>query len=445
MHAPLVPASSEPAGGRSRFIMLSNDPEEVSRRDLNRSPPYAGPERVACPDCGLMQIMPPQSPASVTECSRCGRVLAGSATGRVDAPLAWSIAALLLLLPALVTPLMTVSTYGAMRTSWAPSAVSGMWSDGFESLAALVAVFAIALPGLFLGLLIWVLGSLHLGRPGSLGPVFRWVKELRPWVMVEVYLVGCFVAYSRLKVVAAVDVGVGGWLLIAATLALLLALTQLDERTVWRALEPHGFADVNAGTGIACSVCDLICARDSSGKQHCERCGARLHVRKPGSVRRTAALVAAGYILYVPANVLPVLSIVRFGREDDNTILSGVVELIQNDLWPLAVIVFAASIVLPLLKLCGLTWMLIATRARSPALLLPRTRFYRMIDVVGRWSNIDVFMVSILVAILQFGALTSVHAGRGLIAFAAVVIITMIATEAFDCRLMWDASREPPS
>ncbi len=116
-------------------------------------------------------------------------------------------------------------------------------------------------------------------------------------------------------------------------------------------------------------------------------------------------------------------------------------ELIHNDLWPLAAIVFAASIVLPLMKLFGLTWMLLATRRGSAAALLGRTRFYRMIDVVGRWSNIDVFMVAVLVAVLQFGTLTSVHAGDGLIAFAAVVLITMIATETFDCRLMWDASQ----
>ncbi len=421
--------------------MLCNGQEEVSRGDLNPSPRHAAPERVACPDCGLMQVMPPIRSPCVIECSRCGRVLAGPATGRVDGPLALSIAALLLLVPAVMAPLMTVSTYGAMRTSWAPSAVTGMWHDGFASLAVLVAAFSIALPALFLGLLIWVLARLHLGRPRGLGSIFRWVKHLRPWVMVEVYLVGCFVAYSRLKLVAAVDVGTGGWLLIAATLALLLALTQLDERTVWQALEPHGNADVDGRAGVACSVCDLISKRAESGRQRCGRCSAVLHARKPDSVRRTAALVVAGFILYVPANLLPVLSIVRFGREDDNTILSGVVELIQNDLWPLAVIVFAASIVLPLLKLCGLTWMLIATRARSGAFLMGRTRFYRMIDVVGRWSNIDVFMVSILVAILQFGALTSVHGGNGLIAFAAVVIITMLATEAFDSRLMWDASR----
>jgi paraquat-inducible protein A len=424
--------------------MLANGQEEVSRRrvrarralTMNPSPSSAGPERVACPDCGLMQIMPPARRLCVTACSRCGRVLAGPATGRVDAPLALSIAALLLLLPALAAPLMTVSTFGAMRTSWVPAAAAGIWSDGFESLGVLVAAFAIALPAAYLGLLVWVLGNLHGGRPAGLGPAFRWVKRLRPWVMIEVFLVGCFVAYSRLKVVAEVDVGLGGWLLIAATLALLLALTQLDERTVWQALEPHDSGSVPAASGIACTVCDLI----SEGPQHCRRCGSRLHRRKPDSIRRTTALVAAGFILYVPANVLPVLSIVRFGREDENTILSGVVELIHNDLWPLAVIVFAASIVLPLLKLFGLSWMLLATHRGASAGLLGRTRFYRMIDLVGRWSNIDVFMVAVLVAILQFGTLTSVHAGDGLIAFAAVVLITMIATEAFDCRLMWDAS-----
>jgi paraquat-inducible protein A len=157
-------------------------------------------------------------------------------------------------------------------------------------------------------------------------------------------------------------------------------------------------------------------------------------------MRRTVALVIAGYLLYIPANTMPVLTTIRLGREEHNTILSGVLELIQNDLWPLAVIVFTASIILPLLKLCGLTWMLVSTRRGSSRHLLGRTRLYRTIDAIGRWSNIDVFTVSVLVAVLQFGALTGVHAGDGLIAFAAVVIITMVATIVFDARLMWDAT-----
>jgi paraquat-inducible protein A len=392
-------------------------------------------EHLACPDCGLLQVLPPARKGFVTECSRCQRVLAGSATGRIDAPLALVCAALLLLIPAVVWPLMSVSIVGAVRKSWLPSSASAMWEDGFASLGALVGLFSMAIPAAYMGLLVWVLGSLHFGYDRRLGPAFRWAQHLRPWVMIEVFLVGCFVAYSRIRVISAVDVTLGGWCLIAATLVLLFALTQLDDRTVWAAIPWTGAAP-RKDEGVGCTVCDLLVSRRLS---HCPRCEARLHVRKPDSFRRTLAFVIAGYLLYIPANTLPVLTIIRFGKEDPNTILSGVMELIHNHLWPLAIIVFSASIVLPLLKLCSLTWMLIATRRRSRNLLVGRTKLYRMIDLVGRWSNIDVFMVSVLVAILQFGVLTSVHAGKGLIAFGAVVIITMFATMFFDCRLMWDA------
>ena len=277
-----------------------------------------------------------------------------------------------------------------------------------------------------------------MGWRRRLGPLFRWVQYLRPWMMIEVYLVGGFVAYSRIKVVATIDIGVGGWCLLGASLLFLLALTQLDERTVWEALPVRATAGQGSKT-IACTECDLIATGAEEGTA-CPRCAATLRVRKPDALRRTTALVVAGFLLYVPANVIPVLTTVRLGRADENTIMSGVLELIENDLWPLAIIVFSASIILPLLKLCGLTWMLIATRLRSRRLLIGRTRFYRMIDLVGRWSNIDVFAVSVLIAALRFGALTEVHAGNGLVAFAAVVIITMVATSVFDTRLMWDVA-----
>src|SRR6202034_4443711 len=163
--------------------------------------------------------------------------------------------------------------------------------------------------------------------------------------------------------------------------------------------------------------------------------------RKPDSIQRTFALVVAGYLLYVPANLIPVLSIEHFGHPDPSTILSGVHELITNGLWPLAIIVFTASIVVPLVKLFGLTLMLVMTRLRSSRALVGRTRLFRFIDRIGRWSNIDVFMISILVALVQFGALTSVRPEPGAIAFAAVVVVTMIASRCFDARVMWDAGR----
>ena len=356
----------------------------------------------------------------------------------MDAPLALAGAAFVLLLPAFAWPLMTVSSLGAQRECWLETCVTALWDQGFPSLATLVAAFSLVLPCVYLALHLWVLVALRLGGGDGVGRLFRWVLYLRPWTMLEVFLVGCFVAYSRIKAVSTIEIGIGGWCLLAAALLFLLMLTQLDARTVWEALPVEAGMRLGRRT-IACSVCDLIVTATEEGRR-CPRCSARLHVRKPDAIRRTTVLVITGFLLYVPANIIPVLTTVRLGRAEENTIMSGVLELIRNDLWPLAIIVFSASIVLPLLKLCGLTWMLLATRRRSPRLLVERTRFYRMIDLVGRWSNIDVFAVSVLIAALRFGVLTEVYAGNGLVAFAAVVVITMVATSAFDPRLMWDAA-----
>ncbi len=385
-----------------------------------------------------MQVLPMLGGRQVAVCRRCDGTLAGPARGRVDAPLALAGGALILLLPALIWPLMTVSSLGAMRQSWLETCVSALWDQGFASLAAVVAAFGIVLPYVYLAALLCVLLALRLRSAIRVGRLFRWVQYLRPWMMIEVFLVGGFVAYSRIKVVSTIDIDIGGWSLLAASLLFLLAVTQLDARTVWEALPLRASAHEGNKT-IACTVCDLIVTETEEGGA-CPRCSARLHIRKPYAMARTTALVIAGFLLYVPANIIPVLTTVRLGRADENTIMSGVLELVSNDLWPLAIIVFSASIILPLLKLCGLTWMLVATRMRSRRLLVTRTRFYRMIDLVGRWSNIDVFAVSVLVAALRFGALTEVHAGSGLVAFAAVVITTMFATSAFDTRLMWDAA-----
>ncbi|MGB6452649.1 MAG: paraquat-inducible protein A, partial [Steroidobacteraceae bacterium] len=174
----------------------------------------------------------------------------------------------------------------------------------------------------------------------------------------------------------------------------------------------------------------------------CPRCRARLATRQPLSIRRTWSLVLCGFLLFIPANLMPVVSIEQFGRVAPNTILGGVLELLRSGLWPLAAIVFTASICIPLAKLCGLTWNLCLTQRGSARFLVGRTRLHRAIDLVGRWSNIDVFMVSISVALVQFGALTRVRVESGMIAFAAVVIVTMVAARSFDSRLMWDAAGE---
>ncbi|HLY63948.1 MAG TPA: paraquat-inducible protein A [Chloroflexota bacterium] len=382
--------------------------------------------------------MPPATRDQLPECACCGHAFAPPTRGSFDAALANALAASLLLLPPFLSPLMTITSFGISRPDWLPSGVRAMWEDGFQLLAALVFLFSIAIPFVYLALMVWVLGSLRAGITRSVGRIYRYAGWLRPWLMIEVYLVGCCVAYTRLETVGNVSIGVGGWCLIGACLAWLLLALKLDARMVWEALPSRPDVDPSKAS-VSCGTCELLLdvRYDNAA---CPRCGARVRARKPDSIRRTTALILTGYLLYLPANIIPVLSIERFGKSEPNTILGGVHELIVNQLWPLAIVVFTASVLVPLMKLFGLSFMLIMTWMRSQRWLVGRTRLYRLIDLIGRWSNIDLFMISLLVAMVQFGTLTTIRPQPGAIAFAAVVVVTMVASRCFDTRLMWDAA-----
>jgi paraquat-inducible protein A len=399
---------------------------------------------ISCSDCGLVQTLPPVAPRSVLECNRCGVALVGAVGRGSDVSLAFTTAALLMLLPATLSPLMSLITFGIQRRDWLPTGPETLWGGGFAPLATVVFLFSIAIPFTYLGLMVWVLTAVRRGSAPALGRLFRWAGELRPWAMIEVYLVGCCVAYTRLEAVGNVHVDICGWCLMGAAVAAQLAGLTLNERSVWDSLALHRqhAAPRHAARGIiSCEACNLLLEADPDQRQ-CPRCAARLHRRKPHSLQRTLALVVAGFVLYVPANLLPVLDIERFGRDEPNTILSGVLELISSGLWPLAVIVFTASILVPLMKLLGLSLMLMLTHRHSRRWLVGRTHLYRFIDFIGRWSSIDLFMISILVALVQFGALTRVRAQGGAVAFAAVVLVTMFASRCFDPRVMWDVAAD---
>jgi paraquat-inducible protein A len=167
-----------------------------------------------------------------------------------------------------------------------------------------------------------------------------------------------------------------------------------------------------------------------------------LHRRKPDSLARTWALVIGAAVLYVPANLYPVLTVVQLGAGAPSTILGGVEELLAAGQYPLAALVFLASIAVPMLKLVGLTVLLVATQTGRSEWLRDRTRLYHIIRFVGRWSMIDIFMESLLGALVRFGAVVTIEPGIGAVAFCAVVILTMIAAETFDPRLMWDTAAE---
>ncbi len=196
---------------------------------------------------------------------------------------------------------------------------------------------------------------------------------------------------------------------------------------------------------ISCHAChqlSRIPAKRTHGEAICPRCEAHIHLRKPNSLSRTWALLIAAYILYIPANLLPVMTVISFGQGEADTILSGVKELIHAGMLPIALVVFFASIVVPVTKLVVLTYLLLSVQYRSQWRPRERTVLYRITEVVGRWSMIDIFMISILIALVKLEAVATIEPGMGAISFAAVVIITMFAAMGFDPRLIWDNMKE---
>jgi paraquat-inducible protein A len=192
---------------------------------------------------------------------------------------------------------------------------------------------------------------------------------------------------------------------------------------------------------VGCDGCGL--AHHASPAQHnlrCRRCGLPLHFRKPDSLNRTWALLIASYILIIPANLLPVMKSSTLTGTEDDTIMGGVIYLWESGSEVLGAILFIASIVIPLSKLFALTYLLISVRQRSTWKPKTRTQIYRVLEAVGRWSMIDVYVASMLTALVQFGNLMSINVGAGAIAFGAVVVLTMIAAECFDPRLIWEAT-----
>jgi paraquat-inducible protein A len=193
---------------------------------------------------------------------------------------------------------------------------------------------------------------------------------------------------------------------------------------------------------VSCHICHLLSPAHGGHPGSCPRCGAALHVRKPNSIARTWALVLAAYIFYIPANVLPITVVTSLGKVQSDTIMSGVIYFVQSGSWPIALVIFVASILVPLVKLIILTYLLIAVQRKSCRRAVDRTRLYRFTEVVGRWSMLDIFVVAILVAMVNLGALATIEAGPAAGFFAAVVVITMLAAMSFDPRLIWDA-KEP--
>jgi len=403
------------------------------------------PQLRECPGCGLFQTVPALAPGMTAQCIRCPTTLRRTSTHRLDHIIAITVAAFVLLVVMCSTTLMSVETAGISHTANLFSGPEELVRRNMAALGAVVVFVTVLAPlGRLIGAL-YVLVRSHESRPPRhLRRVFALAEKLRPWSMIDVFVFGVFVAYVKLGDLVTIGLAAGVYALLALTFVLVWMDSALDREAVWERLDhrsPTGGSCRGSAGAVGCETCGLV-SMPPPEDERCPRCESVLHERKRDSIARTWALVIAAAVLYIPANYYPVLTVVQLGAGQPSTILGGVEELLTARQYPLAALVFFASIAVPMLKLAGLSIMLIATQTGRVGWLRDRTRLYHIVRFIGRWSMIDIFMESLLGALVVFGSVITIEPGVGALAFCGVVILTMFAAETFDPRLMWDAAEE---
>lgn len=425
--------------------------------------PPALTDTLACPDCDLKQSVPPMRPGGSARCARCKVTIARNPVDPIDRPLALTFAALAVFLIANASPLMGLSAVGRESSTTILGGSLELWNRGSEITAVFVAFCAVVAPGVYIAFMLAVLlAARRPPAPAWVGRLLRVAAQVEPWSMNEVMLLGILVALIKIAHLATVVPGIGLFALgVLVALLAIIAMT-FDTRTIWArvtwvdgspppaldgpGIKRSGAARIHAAAGaIACPACALISVRPASGRAAaCPRCGATLVERAHFSIQTTWALVIAGSVLFVPANAFPVLVTTTFGETESSTILQGVVFLWQDGSWILALIVLVASVVVPLGKLVALAYLLVTVQNDSAKSNHDRTRLYRLVEGIGRWSMLDVFVVAFIVALVQLDPLMSVAPGIGVLYFMAVVVLTMFAAHSFDPRLIWNpGSRNP--
>jgi paraquat-inducible protein A len=389
----------------------------------------------ACRACGEVQSLPAPRPGYDRKCARCGETM-GSGLLNLDMALPILVAALIAFIVLLSLPLLRIELQGQHADGGLMTGVSGFLHYGMAPMALFTFACMVFAPlGRVVALLFTIACVMSDRRPKYLARLYRFSETLRPWGMLDVFLVGTLISMTKLRDLVRVEMAPGIWVLMGLVWCLALFDSIFDRHRFWDFIEAP--SDVPAAAeAISCLHCNLL----QEPGAHCRRCGAALHRRRPDSVEITWALVLSGAILYIPANLYPVFTIVSFGHGNSSTILSGVRQLWTGSDWPLAVIIFVASIVVPLIKLIGIAWLLISVRYPSRRYLRANTKLHRAIESIGRWSATDVFVAAFLSGLVMLDNLATVVPGPGVLAFGSVVFLTMVATMTFDQRLLWDAA-----
>lgn len=405
------------------------------------------PKYVLCPHCDLLVALPELRAGQKGVCPRCGNTLISRWSNPRSQPVVFAISALIMLVLANLFPFVTMRVAGIGRQITLPQIPGVMVADHFASLASLFLLFVQLIPAVCMVVIIVLCTGLPL-RFRLRTFLAKYLFTLRAWGMAEIFLAGVLVSF--VKLMAYGDIGVGISFLPFCLFCLLQqrAFQCIDQRWLWDNIMPavSPVPEVRPGVGgltqgiRACSCCTLILP---AGQRACPRCHTHEDPRRRHSLQWTLALLITALMLYIPANILPIMITEGLGNKLNSTIIAGVILLWDDGSYPVALVIFIASIMVPTLKMIALAWLCWDARAGHGRSDQERMHFlYDIVEFVGRWSMIDVFVIAVLSGLVRMGQLMNITPGIGALLFAMVVMITMFAAQTFDPRLIWDRAEK---
>jgi paraquat-inducible protein A len=367
-----------------------------------------------CPECGLIVDIPQLTHKQKATCPRCSYVLSSFHENAHTRSLAYAVSGFLMLFLVLPFEFVSFSARGQQQSIDLLASLGTLIESDYLAIALFQFIAIFIIPATILLSILYLLIPLQFDyKLPFYKQVYRLIFGLVPWSMAEIFLLGVLVALIKMTSMAEVHVGLSFYAYIGFTLFLLASLLYLDKHQLMLALGVEQ---------------DPVQQTSKHEKQN----------QRSRSIQRTWALLATAVMLYIPSNLLPVMTTRILGREEPNTILGGVVALWESGSYPIATIIFIASVVVPILKLMMLGWLNYSVQTGSALLNRQRILCYRITEFIGRWSMIDVFVVAILVSLIQLGNTMTIYPGPAAIAFCCVVIITMFAAMTFDTRLIWE-------
>ncbi len=367
-------------------------------------------------------------------CPRCDSHLYRGGSPSLSGNLAIAITCLILFYPAHAFDFLTIRLIGVMIPASLSAGIIALANEGYLALAFLVFFCSLLAPFFVFASIVMA----HLALQWHWFRSFRYslwiIQHLKVWAMIDVFLVS--VAVSSFKLDDYADIFIGPALISLVLLQILtvLLLSRISIRRYWEAWKPEREYPVRSDKQVHCHHCHL----SQHEAPHCRRCQHPLYHRKPRSIAHTWAYVIAASVAIFPANLLPISILITNGQRLEDTILSGVASLVNSGMFGIAAIIFVASIVVPVAKILGIIYLLLAIQFNRQHYHRQRMKLFAAIRWVGKWSVLDLFVIAIMLTLVDRGQLLNFIPGAGAFAFGLVVVVTMLAAESLDPRLIWD-------